>query len=250
VHGPGSGGATAAASGDWLAAGLPVLFALQGFEIVPLPAGQVHGGARAVPLATVGSLVLAALLYLGLHAACVHALPDLASTPLPLAAAAAALGGAALGDTVALATSVSALGIAIGMIAMTPRYLAALGGAEGLGAGLDRTSPRAVPLRAFAVTWAAVVATVVGGTLHGSLAALFALSSVAVLAQYAVTAASLARLAMRREHGLVPRDAWPAPLAAIACVLLASGAERVELAVVAAMVATGLALRAARRGRA
>jgi amino acid transporter len=176
----------------------------------------------------------------------VRALPDLATTDLPLAAAAAVYGGAKLGDVVAGATRVSALGIAVGLLAMTPRYLATLGGPEGLGRGLDRLSPRAVPLRAFGVTWAIVVLVVALSTMWGSLGELFALSSVAVVGQYVVTAAALARLAWRREHGLAPRDAWPAPLACAACALLLSGAKAVEVAIVGAMVAVGLALRGAR----
>ena len=110
----------------WLRAALTVVFACQGFEIVPVIAGQVRGSARAVPLATVGALALAVLLYLALVLACVTALPDLASSQAPLADTARALAGPGLARLVAAGTSVSALGIAFGMMVTTPRYLSAL----------------------------------------------------------------------------------------------------------------------------
>ena len=46
--------AAAAPDASWLRAALTVVFACQGFEIVPVIAGQVRASARAVPLATVG----------------------------------------------------------------------------------------------------------------------------------------------------------------------------------------------------
>ncbi|NVJ01617.1 APC family permease, partial [Myxococcus sp. AM009] len=64
---------------SWLRAGLTVMFAYQGFEIVPVIAGQVRSSSRTVPLATVGSLLVAVLLYVGLVWACVAALPELAT---------------------------------------------------------------------------------------------------------------------------------------------------------------------------
>src|SRR6266542_3702084 len=107
-----------------LAAALPVLFALQGFEVVPLPAAQADKPQRSVPLATIVSLLIVSLLYLALHASCVLALPDLAHDGLPLAHAAGVLGGDGLYLLVTGATNVSAFGIVVGMLAMTPRYLA------------------------------------------------------------------------------------------------------------------------------
>lgn len=233
-----------------LAAAFAVLFALQGFEVVPLPAGQVEGGLRAVPFATVGSLLLAGALYVALHAVCVASLPDLAARTMPLAEAAAVRGGPRLAKLVTAGVSVSSLGITVGMLAMTPRYLAALGQAEGLGKKLAAMSPRAVPLRAVALTWMAVLVIVTLTSLYGSIASLFALSSVSVILQYAVTSSALATLSRRRERGLALRDAWPAPLAIAVCALLCFGAEPGELVVVAAVIASGFALRLALRDRA
>jgi amino acid transporter len=239
--------APAAPATGWLAAGLTVMFAFQGFEIVPVVAGQVRSSARAVPLATVGSLLLAILLYSALALACVVALPALAAAPAPLADAAGALAGPALARLVAAGTSVSALGIAFGMMVTTPRYLSSLAAGEHHLLGLDRMSARDVPLRAVAVT-AAVVAAILGS---GELAELFALSSIAVLMQYGVSALALIELARRRSLGLRPRDAWPAlPTLAVALALVAFGATAREGLVAAATVLVGVVLMALARRRA
>ena len=231
--------APAAPEAAWLRAGLTVMFAYQGFEIVPVIAGQVRSSARAVPRATLGSLLLAIALYVGLALACVRTLPALASSPAPLADAAGVLGGAALARLVKWGTSLSALGIAFGMLVTTPRYLSALAAGQRRLGGLDRVSPAGVPLRALAVTWALVSAIVS----LGELAELFALSSIAVLMQYGVSAAALAALAGRRRLGLRPRDAWPAlPTLAVAAALVAFGATAREALVAAATVLVGLGL--------
>ena len=102
--------AAATPSFGWLRAVLVVVFTCQGFEIVPVIAGQVRASSRAVPFATVGSLVAAMALYLALVLACVTALPALASSSAPLADAAGVLGGGGLAWLVAAGTSVSLSG--------------------------------------------------------------------------------------------------------------------------------------------
>ena len=132
--------------------------------------------------------MLAVLLYLALVLACVTALPALAASQAPLADAARALAGPGLASLVAAGTSVSALGIAFGMMVTTPRYLSALAAGERTLFELDRYSPRGVPLRALAVTWV-VVSLVVS---LGELGELFVLSSIAVLLQFGTSALALA----------------------------------------------------------
>ena len=245
--GPSAAAAVAPADLSWLRAGLTVMFAYQGFEIVPVIAGQVRSSARSVPLATVGSLLLAILLYVGLVWACVSGLPGLAAEPAPLAAAAAVHGGPGLGRLVAWGTSVSALGICFGMMVTTPRYLSALasGGRELF--GLDRLDERGVPVRALFVTWVLVTVFVNAGELQE----LFALSSIAVLAQFGVSAAALAELARRRERGLRPRHALLAvPTVALGLVLVAFGATAREFLVALAAALAGLGLAAVAKPRA
>ena len=236
--------APAVPDGGWLRAGLTAMFACQGFEVVPVIAGQVRSSARAVPRATVGSLVLAIALYVALAWACVEALPDLAASGAPLADAAGALGGPGLAALVGIGTSVSALAITFGMIVTTPRYLSALATAERGLLGLDRVSADGVPRRALAATWLLVALFVA----MGNLGELFVLSSLGVLMQYGVTAAALVALARRRERGLRPVDAWPAPLTlAVALVLAGFGATVTEGMVAVGVVVVGVvALRVAR----
>ncbi|WP_434301744.1 APC family permease [Corallococcus exiguus] len=228
-----------ATGASWLKAGLTVMFAYQGFEIVPVIAGQVRASERTVPMATVGSLLLAMLLYVGLVWACVAALPALASASAPLAQAAGVWGGAGLERLVGAGTSVSALGICVGMMVTTPRYLSALASGERSLFGLERMSASGVPMRALAVTWALVL----GFVNLGDLSELFALSAIAVLMQFGVTAAALAVLSLRRERNLRPVHALLAvPTLVLGLTLVAFGASAREAAVASGAVLAGLAL--------
>jgi amino acid transporter len=224
---------------SWLRAGLIAMFTLQGFEIVPVIAGQVRTPARAIPMATVASLLLAIALYLGLMGACVLGLPALAASRAPLADAAARL--------VAVGTTISALGISFGQMVATPRYLSALSsGARSL-FGVERLSPRGVPLKALFVTWLLVSLLVQ----RGDLTELFALSAIGVLLQFGVTAAALATLAWRRERGLTPAHVGlAAPTLALALVLVAFGATAREAVVALLAVGAGFLLSLAARPRA
>lgn len=229
----------AAPDAAWLRAGLTVMFAYQGFEIVPVIAGQVRSSERSVPLATVGSLLAAVLLYVGLVWACVAALPALDQSPAPLAEAAGVWGGPGLSWWLGVGTSVSALGICLGMMVTTPHYLSALASGERTLLGLDGMSPAGVPMRALAVTWGLVLLFVN----LGDLSELFALSSIAVLMQYGVTAAALAALSFRRERGLRPTHAVLAvPTLVLGLTLVAFGATGREAATTALTVVAGLVL--------
>ena len=223
---------------SWSRAVLLIVFAMQGFEIVPVPGSQVRSPARTIPIATIGSLVLCAGLYMLLHAACVSALPGLAGTEAPLIAAARRLGGEGLSRFVSAGTNVSAVGIAFGMLAMTPRYLAALAGSGSKMGFSEGESQHGVPRRALFVTLVFVVTLLS----WGALSRLFVLSSVAVLFQYSVSVVSLGRLAWSRAHGLVPRDALPAPLALVALLAVARAVERVELLVMGGILLVALLL--------
>src|SRR5260221_1803944 len=205
----------------WLRAALTVMFAYQGFELVPVLGGQVPSSAKAIPFASVGSLLFSILLYVSLVWACVAALPGLATDATPLASAAGVFGGPGLARVVALGTDFSALGIWFGMMVTTPRYLSALASGQRSLFGFDRLNERGVPMRALIVTWVLVT----GFVNAGDLSELFALSSIAVLAQYGGSAAALFVLSRRRERGLVPAHAVLAvPTIALRPVLVAFGA--------------------------
>lgn len=229
--------ADAPAVGSRWRALLVVVFALQGFEIVPVLAGKARAGTSVVALATLGSLLGAAVLYVALHWVCLARVPSLATSSAPLVDAARALGQPLLVRAVAAGTYVSSLGIAFGMVAMTPRYLAVL--ARALRApGLERER-RGVPLRSLVITWLAVSV----GVALGDLSQLFALSSLSVLLQYAVSVLALIVLALRRAEGLRPAHALLGVPALHALGLLGTGATLGELGVAGGLVVVGFVLR-------
>ena len=225
-------------SASWSRAVLLIVFSMQGFEIVPVPGSHVRSAKRAIPIATIGSLLLCGGLYMLLHWACVHSVGNLATSEAPLVAAANALGGARLADFVSAGTNISAIGIAFGMMAMTPRYLAALEPRAVEMSLSDAGSAHHVPRRALLVTLILVIILLS----WGALSRLFVLSSVAVLFQYSVSVLSLGYLALKRAHGLSPRDALSAPLALVALVVVARAVERAELLVMSGIVGVALLL--------
>jgi basic amino acid/polyamine antiporter, APA family len=238
----------AAVSGDvsWARAILTALFAYQGFEIVPVIAGQVRASARSVPLATVGSLLIACVLYALLMWACIVTLPGLASAVTPLADVGSALGGETLRKLVATGTNISSLGICLGMMVTTPRYLSALASGGRRLFDLDRFAGNGVPVRALVVTWVLVTAVVQ----YPNLGELFALSSLAVLTQYGVTAAALFALSLRKQRELRPAHALLAvPAFALGLYLAAQGATATEGWASLAAVVTGFLLFAFSRPR-
>jgi len=213
---------------------LIVVFALQGFEIVPVLAGSSHSQ-RGVPWATLGTLALCTLFYGVLHSLCVRALPDLAAHKAPLVGAAEVFGGAVSARIVAVGQVISALGIAFGQTVTTPRYLATLGRTDALGAWLGLEDVRRVPQRALWITTFGVIVFVLREDLGG----LFALSSIAVLAQYTVATLALATLAQRGYHGVARQQRlWALP-ALVGIALVAQGAEAKELLTTAGVTALG-----------
>jgi hypothetical protein len=111
------------------------------------------------------------------------------------------------------------------MMVTTPRYLSALASGQRRLFDLERFAGNGVPRRALVVTWALVMLVVQAGDLSG----LFALSALAVLTQFGVTAAALLALAWRRERGLRPVHALLAvPALALGLYLAAEGATRNE----------------------
>jgi basic amino acid/polyamine antiporter, APA family len=134
----------------------------------------------------------------------------------------------------AAGANISAIGIAFGMFAMTPRYLAALGTAELLGKALGRER-RGVPVLALLLTTGAVLLLVSMTSLGG----LFVLSSLAVLSQYAVSAVALFLLAGRREKGLTALDRWLAPCTLLAILAIARAAKPIEAAILLGILLAG-----------
>ena len=214
---------------------LVVVFATQGFEVVPVLAGSVRNARRSVPMATLGTLACVAVLYSLLHAACVSALPSLARSGSPIAEAARTLGGDGVGTLATIGTTISAMGIAFGMFALTPRYLAALGRKDVLGELIGREDKRDVPQLALWLSAFGIVLLVSVGSLEG----LFVLSSVAVLAQYLAAILAYWCLSRRGDAALPPRGLWVVPIAIAVTALMAQGAKWEELYVAGGVLAVG-----------
>jgi amino acid transporter len=102
-------------------------FAFQGFEVVPVPAGEARDPGRDAPFAVLTALALAAILYALVQASALVSVPGLAGSARPLADAGRALFGP-IGETlVASGALVSMFGFTAGCALGGPRYLVALG---------------------------------------------------------------------------------------------------------------------------
>ncbi len=210
-------------------------YPLQGFEVVPVPAGELKNPRRDVPLSVTLSLLLSAALYSLIQVVAVGTCPDLAtieaSSTRPLAAAATTFLGGAGEKLMAAGACVSMLGFAAVTILCAPRFLVALGSDRLLPAAFERHSPRfGTPVLAVVVTTVAAlfgalfsVVEALGGA--RAFERLTNLSNLAVLVQYAATC--LAVIALRAHapattHGFrLPGGRFTIPLLGLlACALL------------------------------
>ena len=129
------------------------MFAFQGFEVVPVPAGETRNPQRNAPVALLGSLLVATMLYMGIQLAAVGSTPGLAGAEEPLALMGATLLGEAGARLVASAAVISMVGFCAGVALAGPRYLEALALDGHLPSGLARRHPRfATPSRCVRVT--------------------------------------------------------------------------------------------------
>src|SRR5690606_3776155 len=114
------------ALGDLGTATFIALFAAQGFEVVPVPAGETRAPGRDIPFAVLSSLAVASLLYIIVQLALVGSGADLATpSDAPLADAARAV-APALGIVIGVGGLISTLGFVSGSALGTPRYLYAV----------------------------------------------------------------------------------------------------------------------------
>lgn len=173
------------------AATFMAFFAAQGFEVAPVPAGETHSPKRVMPIAIVGSLLAASLLYVLVQTTLSFAYADLGAvsdTPLADAALAVVPG---LGLVVLAGGLISTLGFVSGSALGTPRYLYA--------AALDDHLPKSLasvhvryqtPHRAVVVTALLSIALVMAFDYR----ALIGMSNVAVAVQYLATCLAVLKL--------------------------------------------------------
>ncbi|MFH1724492.1 MAG: APC family permease [Elusimicrobiota bacterium] len=222
------------------------LWALQGFEVVAIPAGETECPQRDVPRAVVGSLVTAAVLYTLIQAVAVGAYPGLAgSSERPLADAAAHFMGSWGGGLLAVGGVVSMLGFIAGAALGAPRYLSALGERSLLRWGLGAVHARfKTPHRSILAT----TGTAVLLALAFDFGRLIDLSNLAVVSQYLASCLALAALRVRRPQAPRPyRMPWARGIVPAGCLIsvcLISQVGPREVLGSTVLLAGGYALRA------
>lgn len=217
------------------------LFPLQGFEVVPVPAGETKNPERSVPIATVGSLLFAALLFVIVQAVMIGGYTKLAAeSDTPLVDAARSF-GPIVGGLVLLGSIVSVGGFSAGSALGTPRYAQALADTGDLPSALSRMHPRfGTPHLAILVT--TVITAVLGAFF--TYRELVGFSNVTVVFQYALTCLAVPVL---RRRGYVSRFRVPfgsviPALGAIGSVGLLYGSSLGELVWAVAGITIGLVL--------
>jgi APA family basic amino acid/polyamine antiporter len=209
------------------------LFAAQGFEIVPVPAGEARFPRRDVPFAVIGSLIVASLLYLTVQFVLVGSGANLALvSDAPLADAALQV-APTLGLVIAIGGLISTLGFVSGSALGTPRYLYAAAVEGQLPRKLAATHPRhESPHVAVAATAALVIACVVPFDYR----ALIGMSNVAVAVQYLATCLAVIKLRGGRTRGWRAVVPW---LGVAVSLWIFTEASRTELIWAGASLAVG-----------
>src|SRR6185295_17258741 len=159
------------------------VFMLSGFEYTAIPAGEAERPKRDIPLALVGSLLGAAVLYAVLQLVALSALPDLGSREHPLVDVARQLFGRPGAVAIEVVTVVSMAGFCAGSALVAPRALTALCEAGYLPPILGWRSAAGEPRPAILAVGAAAAALALGQ----GYASLVNVADVAVFAQYVPT---------------------------------------------------------------
>ncbi len=105
---------------------LAVLFTYQGFEVVPVPAGEAINSQRTIPIAVMGSLLLSGLLYMVIQAVVVGSGAPVAGSERPLADTSAFLFGPWASQLLSSSAVISMIGYCAGIAFTAPRYLTVL----------------------------------------------------------------------------------------------------------------------------
>jgi amino acid transporter len=233
------------------AAVLLVFYAFVGFESGLVPAGEARDPRRDMPRALFWAIGVVALLYFGLQAVSLAALPGLASAKRPLVEVSGALFGpiGALAMMAGMAASVG--GNLAGALFSTPRITYALARDGALPAWFATVSPRFGTPSVSIVVFGSVAFLLAAG---GSFVWLAGLSVLARVLIYAGCIAALPALRRRAadEPGVMrlPGGLVIPGLAVVVCLALLTQVKPVDYLVTAVMLGLGSALYAmARRAR-
>lgn len=216
------------------------LFAVQGFEVVPVPAGETRSPERAIPIAVVASLGAASLLYLLVQLVLVGSydrLGEVSDTPLASAAIAVA---PALERVITIGALISTLGFVSGSALGTPRYLYAAASDGHLPSSLAAMHARyESPHRAIVVTAVLAMALVIPFDYRS----LIGMSNVAVAVQYLATCVAVLQIRRTgaRSGFRIPGGPVVPLLGAAVSLSVFTQASAQELGWAAASLAVGVA---------
>jgi amino acid transporter len=174
------------------------LFALQGFEVVGVPAGEAQSPEKKVPRAVLSTLLISSALYVVVQLVLVFGFAGLAGeSDAPLADAALAL-SPSLGIVVAIGALISTLGFVSGSALGTPRYLFAMASSGQLPLILSCLHARfQTPVVAILLTSVIAAALV----LPFDYRTLIGMSNVAVAVQYGATCVAVLRRGLKSGDG-------------------------------------------------
>jgi len=227
------------ARGNFMKAALLVLFAYGGFENTAAPAAEFKNPKRDIPFALIVQTVLVTAIYTLVQLVAIGTIPNLGSSPTPLADAGRILMGPVGGFILTLGAVLSVLGTNNNTVLAGPRYLYALAETGRLPSVFARVHPRYHTPHVAILTQTGVALALIlfDAGLHalhpgkfGVAEDLAVLSAIARLATYMGTV--LAVPVLRRKMPRTPRTIrLPGgdliPIAAFAiCLLFLSAAEK------------------------
>lgn len=238
---------------DALSAGLLLIFAFGGFDVIAVPAGEAADPRRDVPFAFVITIGVVTAVYVLAQVVATGTLPGLASSRTPLADSAQLSMGAGGALLVAAGSIFAMSGNIAGGVLAGSRYLFALAEHGDLPRWFARVHPRfRTPSNATIFT--TLVTLALG--LSGSFAALAAVAALARLLVYAGTCAATMALRSPRAAAVVAPAAFTIPFGPVVPVLgllvsvgvIFGATSRQFVAGVAFLAVGALLFAAARRG--
>src|SRR5437867_1796461 len=198
---------------------LKLIYAFSGFEMAAVPAGEVRDPRRNLPLALLLAIAVATFLYVLIQVVCIGTLPELASSPRPLADAASRFLGRAGGALITAGALTSITGNLNIVLLAGSRIPFAMAEQGQLPAFHARVHPRFfTPYLSILISGLLMLVL----TLAGSFLYTLTISVIARLLNYAATCAALP-LFRQRENVLAARFRLPAgTLAAVITLALAA----------------------------
>jgi len=221
-------------------ASLLLIFAYGGFEFAVVPGEEVIRPRRNVPIALLTGIVFVAALYVLIQFVAQGTLPDLASSPTPLASASRAFLGPLGGILLTAGAVFSTTGTNSALMLVTPRILFAMAEAGQLPRVFARVHSR------FRTPYVAILATALLGcacAMYNGFASLAAISAIARLLTYMSTSAALPVLRRKMpgaERWFMVPGGPIIPIAAVAIsIWLLMGSTKAQISISGGTLAAG-----------